>query len=175
MHDNSITLMAQFFERFLRPYPPGKLLDVGSRNINGTYRDYVPAGWTYAGLDQEVGPNVDVVAPSIPWPFPDGHFDAVISGQCREHTRDPFGVGREIGRVAGRNAPGCLIAPWRWDIHRHPIDCWRILPDGMEILLGFALCDQVETWTSEDDCVGIGLRRETIEEYAEDLKRAGIA
>mgnify|MGYP001580496528 CR=1 FL=1 len=173
MHENTLRLMAGFVGRFMGGQP-GRILEVGSMDVNGTYRGIIPAGWEYTGLDQVPGPNVDFVAPTLPWMIPDGHFDAVISGQCLEHTTDPFAVCREIGRVVKADRPVCLIAPWRWDIHRHPIDCWRILPDGMEILLKLAGCADIETGTSEDDCFGIGRRQATVEEMADGLKRAGM-
>ncbi len=174
MHENTLRLMGDFVERFLAGLAPGRILEVGSMDVNGTYRGIIPAGWEYTGLDQGPGPNVDFVAPTLPWMIQDGHFDAAISGQCLEHAQDPFAVCREIGRVVKPDGPVCLIAPWRWDIHRHPIDCWRILPDGMRVLLGLARCVDVETWVDQDDCVGIGRRRESIEEYSEVLKRYGM-
>lgn len=173
MHDNSLTLMGQFFERYWAPLSPGKMLDVGAMNVNGAYRDYVPAGWHYVGLDQEPGPNVDVVAGVLPWPFPAASFGVVISGQCLEHTRNPFEVCREIGRVAKPGALVCLIAPWMWEIHRYPVDCWRILPDGMEILLGEAECEVIEARVDDRDCIGIG-RRSSVEAELEEMKRRGL-
>lgn len=175
MHPNSLKLMHGFLSRFLSRLPPGRLLDVGSLDVNGTYRHYIPAGWDYVGLDQVEGPNVDVVAPSIPWPFPDGHFDAVISGQCLEHAERPHEVAGEIGRVLAPGAPLCLIAPWSWEIHRHPKDCWRILPDGMEILLGDAGCDVIEARIDDRDCIGIGLRRPDVEAEMGRLREKGLA
>ena len=57
------------------------ILDVGSRDINGTYRALIEGrGWKYTGLDIVAGSNVDVVAKPFCYPFPDGAFDIVISG-----------------------------------------------------------------------------------------------
>ncbi len=160
MHPNSFKLMAEFFARFVSSLPPGRILDVGSANVNGTYRSLVPAGWSYTGLDLTPGKSVDVIAPQPPWPFQDGYFPVAISGQCLEHTRRPWEIAAEIGRVLAPEGYCCIIAPWRWDVHRHPVDCWRILPDGMEVLLRLAGCEVLEAKIDRDDTVGIGRRRE---------------
>lgn len=38
-----------------------KVLDVGSFDVNGTYRDIFSQKYDYTGLDMCAGPNVDVV------------------------------------------------------------------------------------------------------------------
>jgi len=57
----------------------------------------------------------------------------------------------------------CIIAPWQWRYHRYPIDCWRILPDGMEFLLK-DVCnfDILEIFLKESDCVGIARKTQQL-------------
>jgi hypothetical protein len=63
----------------------------------------------YVGVDIRPGPNVDVVVSEDgEWNLKVG--DAAISANTVEHVRN----------------------------HRHPVDCWRILPDGMEELFQWA-------------------------------------
>lgn len=111
------------------------ILDVGSMEIKrrGSYRELMLPAWRYVGLDTTYGPNVDVVAP-YGFPFPDGTFDVVISGQCFEHCTNPFVLMREIARVLKQDGRFLGVAPFKWEEHRHPIDCWRILPDGWRAL-----------------------------------------
>ena len=159
MHPNSLKLMSDFFEGYLKHSWPGRILDVGSKDVNGSYRRLVPEEWEYTGLDPAPGPNVDVIAWNLPWPFSDEEFQVVISGQCLEHAERPWEVVREIGRVLAPGGYCCLIAPWRWDVHRYPLDCWRVLPDGMEILLALAGCEVLAARIDQDDCIGVGIKK----------------
>lgn len=139
MHDSSFRAMQKFFD-ILPKDKPLRVLDVGSRVCDGQelcYRDALPSElWHYTGMDVQPGRNVDcVLEDPAHWPFPDGSFDAVISGQCFEHVDDLHTPFREMGRVLKSGGLACVIAPWNWSIHRYPKDCWRILPDGMQFLL----------------------------------------
>lgn len=147
-----------FIRDNLSQLEPGRLLDVGAYDVNGNYRGQVPPQWKYIGLDIAHGPNVDIVCPAVPWPFKDGEFDAVVSGQCLEHTFDPIRLTVEMGRVVRRGGLIWLCAPWRWPVHKHPVDCWRILPDAMTYMLSQAGCQIVGCGISGDDCVAIGQR-----------------
>ena len=60
--DPAAPLIARFGTELARR-GPGRLLEIGSRARSGTdYRDLVPPGWEYTGVDVKPGPNVDVVA-----------------------------------------------------------------------------------------------------------------
>jgi len=67
MHDASMSEMTRILDRW-----PGhaRLLDVGSYDVNGTYRPMVERrGWQYTGMDVSAGPNVcygDIIALSTP-------------------------------------------------------------------------------------------------------------
>jgi SAM-dependent methyltransferase len=112
------------------------VLDVGSYNVNGTFRPLIESrGWQYTGLDQVAGPNVDVVAVApFVFPFVDDSFDVVISGSTMEHVTAIWRWIPELVRVL---APGGFLAihtHWSFPEHRYPLDCFRILPDGMRYL-----------------------------------------
>jgi SAM-dependent methyltransferase len=112
------------------------LLDVGSYNVNGTFRPLVEGqGWQYTGLDQTAGPNVDVVADDpFKFPFPAHTFDVVISGSTMEHVTAIWKWIPELVRVL---KPGGFLAihtHWQFPEHRYPVDCWRVLPDGMKFI-----------------------------------------
>jgi SAM-dependent methyltransferase len=64
--------------------PFGSVLEIGSRDINGTPRPYFP-GAEYVGLDLRAGPGVDVVADASTWE-PDREYDCVVSTECLEHA-----------------------------------------------------------------------------------------
>lgn len=139
MHDNSIMIMSNLFARYTSAGNNRVCYDVGSFDVNGTYRDLVEGhGWDYVGLDICPGPNVNFVVPERgEWALSQ-QADLVISGQCIEHTSRPW---EWILNVAGLMAPGgllFLIAPSSWPQHRYPIDCWRFLPDGIRSLAELA-------------------------------------
>ena len=142
MHPSSYELMRGFVAQYAGP--PGQVLDVGSLDVNGTYKPLF-ANWQYTGLDIAPGPNVDVVSPAGKlWEFPENHFDAVISGSAFEHMTTPFQVITEIKFVLKPGGYCCLIAPASGPEHRHPVDCWRILPDGWRALAEYAHLDVIE-------------------------------
>lgn len=153
----------ELMENLVRKYTkPKNVLDVGSYNVNGCYKPLFSCH--YVGLDTSGGPNVDYVAKNpYKWEFPDDSFDLVISGQCFEHVQAPWLLVKEMERVCSGWI--IVIAPWKWRIHPYPIDCWRILPDGMRFLLSewctFELkeCDTAcETAPLEGLCYGVGFK-----------------
>lgn len=156
MHLNTYKLMHGFKKHYVKSN--SKILDVGSYNVNGTYKSLFQ-DCDYIGIDITHGSNVDIVCTDpYDYPFDIGSFDIVICGQVLEHTKHPWKLVAEIYRVVKIGGYVCLVAPWRWEIHRHPIDCFRILPDGMESLMSDAGFKIVHCGVSEDDCVGIGFK-----------------
>lgn len=65
---------------------PVSVIEIGSRNINGTVRPLFPNA-QYVGLDLHAGPDVDVVSNALEW-TPDGLVDVVICCEVFEHTAD---------------------------------------------------------------------------------------
>jgi SAM-dependent methyltransferase len=135
--------------------------------ISGSYRKIFEDNplWSYKGLDMVLGKNVDIIAPTIPWPISDNSYDLVISGQTLEHTKAPWLWIKEIERVCKPGGLIIIIAPWQWDQHRYPVDCWRILPDGMTYLLGdWCNCEILTIGMStidiiHGDCYGVAKKR----------------
>lgn len=130
--------MEWFIKNFI-PESNKKLsvLDVGSRianNTSDTYKKLLNENkFNYTGLDLEPGLNVDLV---IKYPYnweeiPPNSFDIVISGQAFEHIEFFWITMYEIVRVLKPNGKICIIAPSKFIEHRHPVDCYRFLTDGM--------------------------------------------
>lgn len=135
MHASSYSTMARAAKTYLDRAKALKVLDVGSCNVNGTYRAlFEVPGWTYSGLDILVGPNVDIVVDAgYEWAgVPDGAYDVVVCGQVMEHVTEPWMLACAIGRVCRKHGFGFVIAPHTHGLHRFPVDCWRVFPDGME-------------------------------------------
>ena len=155
MHPSSMALMKEFVVKHL-PNARQNVLDVGSYDVNGSYRPLF-VGHQYAGLDIVPGPNVDLVATSLyVYPIEDHTYDAVISGQSIEHVQDMHAWIREIARVVKPGGLVCIIGPQLWEEHRYPVDCWRILPDGMRFLLGtIAGLEVIESYMVGRDTIGV--------------------
>ena len=112
------------------------VLDVGSCDVNGTFMPLVEnRGWAYVGLDIVDGPNVDVVsADAYRYPFERETFDIVISGSTMEHVEAVWLWVAELARLLRPGGMLALITHTSYAFHPHPVDCWRVMPDGMRFL-----------------------------------------
>jgi SAM-dependent methyltransferase len=158
MHESSYNEMKAFVERYLDRDEELKVLDMGSLDVNGTYKPLFDCPkWSYTGLDLVDGRNVDIVSRfPYSYPFVDGVFDVVVSGSVLEHVEDIFAFIREAKRVMKPDGIMCIIAPWSYPEHDYPVDCWRILPAGMKYLLEtVAGLKVLAARKNETDCVGI--------------------
>lgn len=167
MHESSLFQCKEFIVNYLLDFEELMIADVGSYDVNGTYRDLFFIGgshWGYVGLDIQPGPNVDIVIPSgenDEWfPMYKRMFDVVISGQCLEHVPKPW---KWIKQIASITKPGGLVwitAPHTWGFHEYPKDCWRVWPDGLRALFDEAGLEVIEAFTFHNDTVCIGRKPE---------------
>jgi SAM-dependent methyltransferase len=144
-------------KQFQEKYPLTKdikILEVGSYNVNGSYRD-LWKGYDYVGIDIVEGPGVDIVVPENYYHL-GCSFDLIISGQCIEHCARPWLLCETIGLHLKKDALFFLAAPFRWEIHNHPKDYWRFCPDGLAELIKIAGCEVLECGLDGDDCYGVG-------------------
>ena len=58
MHQSSLRHVKDLLSRYA--IDAGTVVDIGSMDVNGTYRHLFPA-WRYIGVDMEPGPGVDIV------------------------------------------------------------------------------------------------------------------
>lgn len=136
MHPESYEEMSRLVSRHLDPERALRILDVGSYDVNGTYRPLFAKGrWTYEGVDMQAGPNVDrVLTDPYRFPFESASFDVVVSGQAFEHIKFFWLTWSEIVRILKPGGLVLLIAPSCGVEHRHPVDCWRFYRDGFQAL-----------------------------------------
>jgi SAM-dependent methyltransferase len=152
MHKSSYQKMQAFRRRYLaeREREPLRILDVGSQDVNGSYRAIFDAPrWSYCGLDMAPGPNVDVVlrAPYRWSALASDSFDVVVSGQALEHVEFFWITILEMQRVLRAEGLLCLIVPSAGYEHRYPVDCWRFYPDGLRALARWARLQVLEAST----------------------------
>jgi len=165
MHPNSVDQMRRLITTYLKQDAMLSILDVGSFDVNGTYKPlFDTPGWKYTGADIVPGRNVDLVlAPEHGWgamPEVEDMFDVVVSGQVMEHVLNPFKFAADIGRACKVGGTCLVLAPWQAAEHKHPIDCWRILPDGMRHVMEAAgYFETLECITSATDTVYAGRKK----------------
>lgn len=156
MHLSSYKNMEYFKMKYLNTLKDKhlKILDVGSCDVNGTYRDlFKNKNWEYLGLDMQKGENVDIVPKDeYNWKeIRDAEFDVIISGQAFEHIEFFWLTIKEISRIMKKNAFLCVIAPSSGYEHKYPVDCWRFYPDGMRSIAKYANLTTLETYADWDN------------------------
>jgi len=148
MHPESYAAVDAFAKQYVRE--TCKVADVGSYDVNGTFRTIFPH-CTYTGLDIAGGPGVDRVVK--PYDFGDEQFDVVISGSAMEHVEDLKLWAAACISIMKPGGHICIVVPHGtsgFTEHRHPVDCWRVWPDGMrwlfrELLILDCRCDARDT------------------------------
>ena len=164
-----MVLMERMLERFApwafvpldAPRMPARVLDVGSRDINGSYV-HCFAYDEYIGYDLVAGRNVRVMGDiEHPYwlPFDDEQFHLVICGQVLEHCLQPWDLVWSMARVLKTGGIMILIVPSAGPIHMQ-VDAFRYNPDGLRGLTGHTgvLDEVLITLTEVDpwrDCVGV--------------------
>lgn len=93
----------------------------------------------YIGVDIEETPEKNskiniTIKQGDKLPFPNEHFDVVISTQVFEHIEDLSLYAKELRRVLKNNGLMLISAAFAWDYHPYPKDYWRISEDGYRIL-----------------------------------------
>ncbi len=134
MHPTAYDLGGMLFRRHWRP-GYARILDIGALDVNGSLRDLQPAGATYVGIDLEAGKGVDMVlSDPYVYPFPDGHFDMIVSTSCFEHDPMFWLTFLEAARVLADGGVLYINAPSNGSYHTHPWDNWRFYPDASHAL-----------------------------------------
>jgi glycosyltransferase involved in cell wall biosynthesis/SAM-dependent methyltransferase len=138
MHDTAYQIGRLFFQVYFSERAPS-VLDVGSRDFNGTLRACVPPGTRYVGVDLEPGEGVDVVLrdPNR-LPFKANSFDAILSSSCFEHDQMFWLTFLEMARVAKPGGFIYISAPSNGFYHSYPYDNWRFYPDAGLALIAWA-------------------------------------
>lgn len=109
MHVEAMEFVARSVHRFP---PPGAVIDVGGRNINGSPRWLFPTS-SYVVIDLEPGPGVDVVGDARQW-RPESPVDLVLNIEVLEHAPDPGALLRAAWDClvpAGRLIVTCATNP----------------------------------------------------------------
>jgi hypothetical protein len=113
---------------------PGRVLEVGSYNVNGTIRDvFQQDAESYIGIDIIPGPGVDQVLPSheIRRVWSNGTFDTVICNEMLEHDPMPWLTVAQMRAVLKRDGVLFVSTPiFGFPLHRFPKDYYRYGEDA---------------------------------------------
>lgn len=138
MHTTAYITGKHFFETYCsKDY---RVLEVGSQNVNGALRDHAINPSNYLGVDFSHGKGVDIVLDdAYKYPFQENTFDIVVTSSCLEHSEFFWLTYLECLRVLKPTGLLYCNAPSnRMAYHRHPVDCWRFMPDAAKALENFA-------------------------------------
>jgi ubiquinone/menaquinone biosynthesis C-methylase UbiE len=139
MHKTALDNAQKFFDRYGKELTHGRVVDVGSQDINGSLRQVCPGKYTYTGIDFVPGKNVEIVLEDpYKWPLPDNHADIVVSSSCFEHSQFFWMTFLEMVRITKKHGYIYWCAPSKGKVHKHPYDCWRFYPDAGEALAEWA-------------------------------------
>lgn len=158
MHLSTYRRMKYFADTFVSKVEksPISIYDIGSYNVNGTYKDFFEAShYNYIGVDIENGPNVDICIKShYNWrEIKSDSADVVISGQALEHIENFWLTVLEISRILKNGGLCCIIVPSSGFEHRHPVDCWRFYPDGLKVLADFCGLEIIEIYLDDKGAI----------------------
>jgi SAM-dependent methyltransferase len=81
MHENNKKWLTDLKTQYPDSFKDCRVLEIGSRNVNGTVRDFF-TNCEFVGIDMEAGRGVDVVDK---YPIFDKQFDTLISFNTYEH------------------------------------------------------------------------------------------
>jgi SAM-dependent methyltransferase len=117
--------------------PTGRVLEVGSFDVNGSPRSVFQADaeW-YHGVDISPGPGVDAVVDGekLSAHFDAESFDTVVSMECLEHTVRPWIIVEQMKAVLRPGGHLWISTPtYGFPLHRYPIDCFRFGEDAYRL------------------------------------------
>lgn len=119
--------------------PVGRVLEVGSFDVNGSPRSvFQAAAASYVGVDLAPGPGVDVVmnAEHLAVRFSPASFDTVVCCECLEHTVRPWAIAEAMKYVLRPGGHLWISTPaYGFPLHRYPVDCYRFGEDAYRLWL----------------------------------------
>lgn len=137
-------------------FKPGKVLDVGSLNVNGSVRDLFHDAEEYIGVDFRGGLEVDIVinAHDMKDHFGELIFDTIICMNQLEHDNEFWVTLEQIHKLLKPGGYFLTAMPtFGFPIHEHPQDFWRAGEDAFKnvIYKGYELLNIETVYTKVND------------------------
>lgn len=142
---------------------PGKVLEIGSLNINGGVREFFPDAEEYIGIDMQKGQGVDKLmeAHNILKVWPKETFDTVLCLEMLEHDNAFWQTVDIMHGVLKKRSFLVVSTPtFGFPIHRYPKDYFRFGEDAYReiIFKNFKILRFSEVRDSENSpgicCIG---------------------
>lgn len=155
MHESVLAWGARVVAAYGLDDPTHHVLEVGSRDVNGSLRPLFARAGAYTGIDMEAGPGVDIVGDAADVASAGVLFDVVVSTELLEHcdrfwaALDAMGAALAAGGWLMLTARGWTPDGRAMFEHSYPHDYWRFGPQSVPLLLELAGCDLIET--EQDD------------------------
>lgn len=126
--------------------PKPSILEIGSRNCNGTPRRVFREFTEYVGTDMVAGRGVDIVISShdLLTLFKDRTFELVICCETLEHDNKPWLTIQNMQALVADGQILIVTAPTNgFPEHKYPKDYWRFMPDAFQdvVFEGFKILD----------------------------------
>lgn len=131
MHNNCMDLYRRYGAFFVH----GMVLEIGP--------DAIPSSLQRASQNYHAWETADIASrddlsyPGVDenkLPMERAEYETVISANVLEHVRMPWLWIKELARVLRPGGHLITIAPASYVYHAHPVDCWRVWPEGMRAL-----------------------------------------
>lgn len=117
-----------------------ELLEIGSKDFNGSIKSILPNNIKHVGIDIEHGEGVDyVLEDPYNFPIPSDKYDFVVATSIFEHAEFFWLSYLEMLRVLKPNGILYINAPSNARFHRYPKDYWRFYPDASSALLNWGI------------------------------------
>lgn len=123
---------------FYSPHIHGKVLDFGCGSK--PYKNLFTKSSSYIGVDIiNSGHNhreseIDIYYDGKTLPFPNNHFDCIVSFEVLEHVFNPDVILSELSRVLKPGGFFLFTVPFVWEEHETPYDFARYTSFGIESL-----------------------------------------
>jgi predicted SAM-dependent methyltransferase len=142
--------------RNILPYNLGKVLELGSRDVNGSPRPYYSNCEEYIGIDLIDGKGVDIVmdAHDIWKKFGNDSFDVVIDMSLLEHDKNFWVTIENINKVLKKGGYHIFVVPtFNFPIHNYPSDYWRVSKAAVEYIIfeGYEILSFEEIFTKKQE------------------------
>jgi SAM-dependent methyltransferase len=139
MHKSALDNAKRFFRDHGKEFQSGRVVDIGSQDINGSLKEATPSRFVYIGVDYAPGKNVEIILED-PYLFPlaDNYCEITVSSSVFEHSEFFWMTFLEMVRITKPGGYIYINAPSKGKVHRHPVDCWRFYPDAGKALANWA-------------------------------------
>src|SRR4029078_8946185 len=112
---------------------PGRVLEIGSKDVTGSVRQYFEDAKEYIGTDMERGFGVDLIinAHDLPKKFKKESFDILLCHEMLEHDNEFWTTIKIMHSLIKKGGILIISTPtFGFPLHRHPKDYFRYGEDA---------------------------------------------